>query len=146
MASQVSTGTLVAYLAALASDTLKIGLLKNTYSPNPDHKFVSDVNTHECGVSGYTGGFGGAGRKTLASKTITEDTTNNRAVHDAADPSTWTALASGETLRFAFVCKEVTNDGASPLLAVLDFGADKILNGGDFSVALNSLGISYIQT
>jgi len=145
MASQVSTGALVAYLAALASDTIKIGLLKNTYSINPDHKFVSDVNTHECGVSGYTGGFGGAGRKTLASKTISEDTTNNRAVFDAADPATWSALAAGETLRYAFVCKEVTNDGASPLLAVLDFGADKPTNGSDISIQINSLGIYYIQ-
>jgi len=151
MASQVSTGTLVLSLTAsvnLTSDTIKIGLLKNTYTADPDHKFVSSVATTECDATSYTGGFAGGGRKTLASKTCTEDTANNRAVFDAADTGlTWTALggATNNTLRYAFICKEVTSDAASPLLAVLDFGADKSTNGGDFTIALNSLGIYYIQ-
>ena len=149
MASQVATGTVVLCMNGgidLDTDTLKIMLLKNTYTPNPDHKFVGDgLGAAETTATGYTGGFGGAGRKTLASKTVTEDTTNNRAVLDAADPATWPALGAGDTLRYAGVIKEVTNDAASPVVAVLDFGADKILNGGDFTTALNALGIYYSQ-
>jgi hypothetical protein len=145
MASKVSTATLVLYLAALASDTVKMGLLKNTYTPNPDHNFVDDVASHETTASGYTGGFGGGGRKTLASKTISENATDDTVVYDAADPASWTALGSGDTLRYAFVCKEVTNDAASPLIAVLDMQADKILNGGDLTLAINSAGIFTID-
>lgn len=150
MASQVATGTVVLAMTAainLSTDTLKFGMLKNTYTPNPDHKFMSDINTHECNATNYTGGFGGAGRKTLSSKTVTEDTTNNRAVLDAADPATYTALGgtTDNTLRYGFVCKEVTNDAASPIVAILDFGADKNTNGGDFTAAFNALGIYYVQ-
>lgn len=147
MASGWMQGTLVAYLAELSSATLKVGLLKNTYTFNPDHKFVSDITagSNECSVTGYTGGFGGAGRKTLSGKTITEDTTNNRATFDATDPATWTALAAGNTLRYAFICEEITSDAASRVIAVLDFGADYVTNGGDFSVAFNAAGIAYIN-
>ncbi|MGL4649661.1 MAG: hypothetical protein ACRC1H_09665 [Caldilineaceae bacterium] len=145
MASGWMQGTLVSYLAELSSATLKVGLLTNAYTFNPDHKFVSNISAQEASVSGYTGGFGGAGRKTLSGKTITEDTANNRATFDATDPATWTALAAGNTLRYAFICEEITNDAASRVVAILDFGSDYITNGGDFSVAFNALGIAYIN-
>ena len=152
MASQVSTASLVLALGGtldLNTDTLKMGLLKNTYTPNADHNFVDDVAANECDATNYTPGFAGAGRKTLTSPTVTEDTGTNRAVMDAADTGlSWTAIggASNNTLRYAFVCKEVTNDAASPLIAVLDFGADKTTNGGDFTVTINASGIFYIST
>lgn len=140
-------GTLVTYLAELSSATLKIMLLRSTYTYNPDHKFIADLTpaSNECNVSGYVGGFGGAGRRTLASKTITEDTTNNRATFDAADPSTWTALGAGNTLRFAAIVEEVSTDANSRVVAVLDFGSDFLTNGGDFSVSFNAAGIGYIN-
>jgi hypothetical protein len=147
MPSSWTQQAFVNYMAALASDTLKIMLLRSTYTVNPDNKFVSDIVASECTATNYTGGFGGAGRKTLASKTITADDTNNRAVFDAADPAAWTALggATNNTLRYCAIIKEVTNDAASQVIAILDFGADFNTNGGDFSVAFNALGIGYTQ-
>lgn len=147
MASGWMQGTLVAYLASLAGATLKAGLLKNSYTFNPDHKFVSNLSpgTHECSVVGYTGGFGGSGRKALSSITLTEDTTNNRVVLDAADPTQWASLAAGNTLRYLFVAEEITSDAASRVVAVLDFGEDFITNGGPLDVALSTLGIAYIN-
>lgn len=147
MASGWMQGSLVAYLAELSSATLKVMLLKSSYTFNPDHKLVADLTpgTHECSVSGYTGGFGGAGRKTLSGKTITEDTSNNRATFDATDPSTWSALGAGNTLRYVAIVEEITSDAASRVIAVLDFGEDFVTNGGDFSVAFNAAGIAYIN-
>lgn len=147
MASGWMQGTLVTYLAELASASLVVGLLRNTYTFNPDHKFVADLSpgTHECNVTNYTGGYLGSGRKTLSSKTITEDTTNNRATFDAADPSTWTLLGAGNVLRYLFVAEPITSDAASRVVNVLDFGADFTTNGGDFSVAFNAAGIAYIN-
>ena len=152
MASSWTQQVFVNGLAAginLSTDTLKIMLLKNTYTVNPDHKFVSDLTpaSNECSATNYTGGFGGASRKTLASKTLTADDTNNRAVFDAADPSAWTALggATNNTLRYAAIIKEITNDAASQVVCILDFGSDYNTNGGDFSVAFNALGIGYVQ-
>lgn len=150
MPSQVATGSVVLCMKGdldLDTVTIKGMLLKNGYTPNPDHKFVSDIVAQEADATGYTAGFGGAGRKTMASPTVTEDATNNRAVFDAADPSTWTALggATNNTLRYMAVIREVTNDAASPVIAVLDFGSDKLTNGGDFTVAIAALGIYYVQ-
>lgn len=147
MPSSWTQQAFVNYMAALASDTLKIMLLRSTYTVNPDHKFVSDIVANEASATNYAGGFAGAGRKTLASKTITADDTNNRAVFSAANPAAWTALggATNNTLRYCAIVKEITNDAASQVIAILDFGADFNTNGGDFSVAFNALGIGYTQ-
>lgn len=145
MASNWMTGTLVAYLAELASATLKAIPLRSTYTPNPDHKFVSDLVAHECSVTGYTGGFGGAGRKVIGSKTITEDAANNRAVFDAADPSAWTGLAAGNTLRYVAIAEEITDDAASRVVAVVDLQSDFVTNGGDLTVQWNAVGIAVIN-
>lgn len=149
MASNWMQGGLVRLMGAgnAGSDTFKVMLLKNTYTPNKDHDLVSEINAHECDATGYTPGFAGAGRKTLSSPTITVDDTNDRAVFDAADPATWTALggATNNTLRYVAVIWENTSDAASIVLAVLDMGADKATNGGDFSVQLAALGIGYIN-
>jgi len=147
MASGFAQGTLVTYLAELSGDAKKIMLLRNTYTFDPDHKFVSSIVANECNATNYTGGFGGAGRKSLTGQSITEDTANNRATYDATDPAAWTALggATNNTLRYAAIIEEITNDAASRVVAILDFGADYNTNGGDFSVAFNALGIGYIQ-
>lgn len=152
MASVVATNALVECMKGtldLDGSTLKIMLLKSTYTPNPDHKFVSDLTpaTYECNATNYTGGYNGAGRKTLSGLTVTEDTTNNRAVFDAADPSNWTALGgtTDNTLQYAAIIKEITNDAASLVVAVLDFGTTFTTNGGDFGVSFSASGIFYTQ-
>lgn len=100
---------------ALLTDTIKILLVKSTYTPNRDHDFVGDV-TEISGVSGYTGGFGGAGRKTLASKTLAVTDASDLFTFDAADVS-FGALGTGDTIGGGVICKEVTNDAASPIIA-----------------------------
>jgi hypothetical protein len=146
MPSGWAQGTLATYLSELSSATLKAMLLTSAYTFNPDHKFVSQINANECTSDGYIGGYGGAGRRTLSSKTITEDAANNRAVFDAADPSTWTAIGgiTPNTLRYVAIVEEITNDAASRVVCILDFGADKTTNGGDFTVAFNATGIAVI--
>lgn len=127
------------------SATIKIALAKNSYTPSKDHNFASDFASDECDAGGYAGGFNGAGRKTLASRTVTEDDANDRVVLDAADPSNYT-LAAGNTLRYAPIVEEVTNDSDSPLIAVLDMGGDKITNGGDLDVNFDAVGCGVFNT
>jgi hypothetical protein len=148
MPSVVPQATLVlAFKGDLDLDTatLKGMLLTSSYVPNPDHKFVSNIVANECSVSGYTGGYGGAGRKTLSSVTIAEDTTNNRCVIDAADPATWVALGAGNTLGFIAIIREFTSDAASPVLAVLEFSSTLLTNGGDVAVQFSADGMFYTQ-
>ena len=127
---------------------IKILLVSNAtaYTPNADHVFIdeagaNDVIDAETNVTNYTGGFGGAGRKTLASRAITVDNTNDRAEFDAADV-TWTALGNGtnQTVVAGVIVKEITNDAASLLIGYVDF-SDFTTNGADLTLQWDAEGI-----
>lgn len=114
----VTSGTPAARVDVIA-DSIKVMLIGTTtpYTANNDHRFVSSAAGSELtGVSGYTGGFGGAGRKTLASRTLSADDTNDWGIFDAADVL-WTALGTGDTIGGAIVFKELTSDALSPMIA-----------------------------
>lgn len=100
-----------------------------------DLNFVADVSANELSGTGYA-------RKTLATKTITEDDTNDRAVFDCDDPSVYTALNAG-TIAGAWVFRQVTNDADSALWMFLDC-TDLVTNGGDVTVTINSAGLSTV--
>lgn len=112
----------------------KVGLAKSTYAPDPDESSLSTFAASEADCTGYTGAFGGAGRK-AATITVTEQTANNRTVNIIGD-LTWTALggASNNTLGFAVWLKETTNDASSTPLAYLNFSANVTTNGSDVLV------------
>lgn len=126
-----TSGTPAARVDVIA-DTIKVMLVTSGYTFNPDDRFVSSAAASEISVTGYTGGFGGSGRKTLASRTLSADDTNNWAAFDAADV-TWTALGSGATIAAAIVFKELTSDALSPMIAYFDI-ADTPTNGGDITI------------
>lgn len=126
-----------------AANTIKVMLLGTGYTPNKDHVFVSDVVASELSGTGYTGGFGGSGRKTLASKTIGKNDSTDKAYLDAADV-TWTAINAG-TIGFAVVFKEITSDAASPVICNVDL-ADIVTNGGDVTIAWDAAGILTISS
>lgn len=159
MASQVYTSGLakimgMATAVAYLSDTIKALLLgiATPYTVNADHDFldeggVNDPTDAEISTTNYVGGFGGAGRKTLASKTISVNDTNNRVEVDAADV-VWTALgpaSGGPTLAAAVITKEITNDAASPMFAYLDF-TDTVVNGGDVTLQFAAGGFMQVNT
>lgn len=113
-----------------AADTIKLILVTSAYTPDPDHDFASDL-TNELSGTGYTGGFGGSGRKTIGSKAFETDTTNNR-VELTFGAVTWTAINAGNP-KYAILVKEITNDAASRLIAYLDLGT-VVTNGGDLTI------------
>lgn len=114
----------------LAADTIKIILVTSSYTPDPDHDFASDL-TNELSGTGYTGGFGGGGRKTIGSKAFETDTTNNR-VEFTFGATTWTGINAGSP-KYAILVKEITNDAATRLIAYLDLGT-VTTNGGDLTI------------
>lgn len=132
----------------LLTDTIKCMLLKSTYDSNddPDVDFIDDGGAndpidHEADCTGYTGGFAGAGRKTLASKATNIDDANNRVEFDFADVA-FGALGNGtnNTLGSFAIIKEITNDAASIYIASDDV-ADKPTNGGTITYAVNAEGM-----
>jgi len=123
----------------LLNDTIKVILLTSSYTPNKDHQFVSDVNTYELNGTGYANGYGGSGRKSLASKAIGKNDSTDKAYFDAAD-SSWTAITAG-TAAYAVLCKEITADSSSPIICCVDISPDVATNGGDYTIQWDSAGI-----
>lgn len=117
----------------LETDSIKCMLVSSAYTPNIDtHNFLSDV-TGEVTGTGYT-----AGGQALATKSVTEDATNDLAKFDAADV-TW--AASTITARGAILYKDTGVATSSQLIAYFDFGTDQSSSNGDFTVQWNASGI-----
>lgn len=115
-----------------ASDTIKARLVKSTATVNKDDTSMTGHTT----ITGSTD-------QTLGSKTFTEDTTNDRIVYDAAD-STWTAVASGETVQGIDIFQFVSNDAGSTPIAFIDI-TDLPTNGGDITLQWATTGLFYTQ-
>ena len=126
----------------------KLVLVTSTYSVDFTDDFLDmgdsgDVSSHEVGVvgacTGYVPGFGGAGRKTVVTTVTLDDTMNG--AHVSLSDTAWTPLggAANNTLGGVVVCKEDTNDAASPLIAFLDF-TDTATNGSDITLDFNASG------
>jgi hypothetical protein len=118
----------------LDTDTVKVMLVTASYVPDQDaHTKRSDV-TNEITGTGYT-----AGGQTLSGKTVTADNTNNRGVFDANDV-TWSGATF--TARGAVLYKSRGGAAsADELICYLDFGTDKSVSGGDFTIQWGANGI-----
>jgi hypothetical protein len=127
-----------------ATDTIEIIIVKSTYVPDRDDTNSVYAAAEITGVSGYTGGYGGAGRKVLASKTITNDTALNRTVYDAADPSTWT-LGTGDTVGGYIIGKKGAASDATAVPLFFLEETDFPTNGSPVSLAFDAAGIAYTQ-
>jgi hypothetical protein len=115
------------------TNTIKVSLHTSTYSPNLDtHDFYDDV-TNEVSSTNYTaGGF------TLTSPTITVDGASNEVRLDAADAS-WTTVTF--TTRYGVVYKSTGTASTSPLIALIDFGADQTVSAANFSIVFAATGV-----
>ena len=116
------------------TSTLKLTLIKDSYTYDPDHDFVNDVTSAECDATGFNGGFAGADRNVCAI-TVTEQTASNRVVCILTD-ETYSAIggASNNTLESALLMREVSADSDSIPLVYLEFSATVATNGSDISV------------
>lgn len=117
----------------LDTDTIKVALVTSTYTPDIDTDLDFADITNEVSGTGYT-----AGGATLGTKTVTVDTTNNRAEFDAAD-TVWTTATL--TARGAVVYKDTGTPATSPLICYIDFTTDKSSASGDFTISYNAEGI-----
>lgn len=121
----------------LDTSAIKVLLVTSAYTPDADHNFVSQVSANELvNVSGT-----GYARKTLSSKTVTQDDTNNLAYFDAADLS-YTAINAG-TAKAAIVFYDTGSDATAVLIAYIDqgFGAGVATNGSDLTLTWPATGI-----
>jgi hypothetical protein len=118
------------------SDTIKVALLTNSYTPNQDtHDYFDDVASFEVsGATGYT-----ASGLTLTNKTNTYNGTTNVIVLDA-DDVTWTS--STITARYAVIYNATPSTNATrPLVGYVDFGSDQSSSNGNFTITWDATGI-----
>lgn len=126
------------------SDTIEVIAMKSSYTPNKDDTFSVYAAGEISGVTGYTGGFGGSGRKALATKTITNDTTNDRTTYDADDPSAWT-IGAGDTIGgFIIGKKGSASDATATPIFWLDV-TDTPTNGAALTLQFPAAGIGFTQ-
>ena len=118
----------------LDTDTIKVMLVDDTFAPDVDGDTKRSDVTGEVTGTGYT-----AGGATLANKTVTVDTANDRAIFDADDVVWSTATI---TARGAVLYK--SRGGASTadeLICYIDFGSNISSTAADFTLAFNASGI-----
>jgi len=115
---------------ALAGSTLKLALFTNSYTPsaNTDELYSSLSGEVSSSGTGYT--TGGATVASLSSAYI--DTTN--ASLDAANVS-WSSASF--TARYGVLY----NTADSKIVAIYDFGGDKTVTSGTFTVTWNASGL-----
>jgi len=106
-------------------------MLVTGYTPNIDsHNGYSDVSGVEESGTGYT-----AGGATLASLTITKNTTNDRAEWDAADV-TWTGLNVGTPSHVI-----VYDDSHAGKCLIGYWELTTASNGGNYTLQWGSAGL-----
>ena len=124
------------------STTVKAMLLRPSYVPVSTDGAVSALTIYEITGTGYSGGYGGTGRKSLTSNTVTAATASDQARLDAAD-LTWTALDAGQVGWVALVVESGGSDATSTVLAVISLPVT-LTDGSDFPVLWPENGILFL--
>jgi hypothetical protein len=131
-------GDILAAVHNLGTGTYKAILLGTGYTPDPSHKFVSDVSAQEISGTGYASGYAGAGRKTISSPTVTIDTTNHYA-YFTYTVATWTGINAG-TIRYIGIWKPNTSDADSKIICIKQLDQDVVTTGVDFTYTVPATG------
>ena len=115
-------------------------------TPPANAAAAADINVPNDIVADELSGTGYA-RKTLVNPAITEDDTNDRAVFDTDDPSTYPAISAG-TIAGGWVVERVAgaDDDANDHVWVFLETNDLVTNGGDVNLAIATLGISTVTS
>lgn len=124
----------------LSSDTLKIMLVTSSYAAAKTDTSVTTAAAAEIAATNYTGGFGGAGRKSAA-RSIVNDTVANVVRMVLSGNTTWTAIGgvTNSTIAAAVLIKEVTNDAGSIPVAYWPLALAVTTNGSDFSLTRDAV-------
>lgn len=126
------------HLGVWATGTFKFALMKDTYTPDSSHQFMSSVvaGSTEVSVSGYV-------RQTVTGKTRTPNTGTGRIYYDADNPNFGT-LGSGQDAGGLLLFHFVTNDSDSVPVTFLDMTDIDTSLLDPFIILLSSSGVAFI--
>lgn len=117
------------------TNTIKVILYTNTGNASTlSLEYVADITSTEVSGTNYT-----AGGATIGSIAVTESTGTTTV--DGNDVS-WTVSASGfSNARYAVIYKDTGSAATSPLIGLIDFGADYGNVAGTLSIEWSASGI-----
>lgn len=110
---------------------------------NPDHQYMSDVDGSEASTTGYTSGFAGTAI-TCSGLGVTYDSTNNRCVL-AGTAGTFTAIGVPAGYSVTLARMYIPGSSYSDSKVIASFDCAIALNGGNFTIAFNAVGIGTIS-
>jgi hypothetical protein len=127
---------------SLTGGSWKVALLITTV-PDPD--WYHPTSMTECSATGYTGGYGGSGRK-ATTVSFSADNTTNRTYMICTD-CTWNPLggATNQTVIGAVLIYEKGGADSSSVLVAWFDGVDTPTNGGTFTADFSATGDLFIQ-
>ena len=114
-------------------------LLNSSAGCTKDTEYVSEVVANEISGTGYTGGYAGAGRKTIGGtgdRTVSHSSA--KGTLDVASP-TWTGLDAG-TIGEVLTVVKGTSDADSLVVSYEDI-TDVVTNGGPWTYEIAALGL-----
>lgn len=117
----------------LEADTIKVMLLDDSHSFTTTHNVIGDVSANEISGTGYT-----AGGATLASKAVTQATSTKWDADDVA----WTSATFSAWHAVLYDDTVATDD----LIASIDFGGEKAVSAGTFTIQWHANGIITLAT
>lgn len=122
----------------LDTDTFKLTLHTDTYTPNQDtHDYYDDATNELSTASGYT-----SGGVALSSTALSYDSTTNQVRWDFADPS-W-AFTGSQTWRYGVIRKSRGGAAsADELLCYLAWDSNQTVST-TYTLTIDSLGLLYI--
>lgn len=119
----------------LPTDTIKMSLHGNSYTPDMDNDDYHNDATDEITGTGYT-----AGGATLANVAVTHDDTNDRAELDFDDPS-WGSGATLTNVKYGVVYKDRGGAAtADELVGLLTFDALQSVSNATFTIQNDAEG------
>jgi hypothetical protein len=119
----------------LDTDTIKVALLKSTYTPDVSSDYWSDISVSEISATGDYA----SGGVTLTGAIATNDDTNEQGVLDYDD-----VILNGVTIpdfQYLVIYKSTGIAASSPLLFYLDMTAPTAIIGRTIIISWNSLGV-----
>lgn len=123
------------------TNAIQCGLSSSTHVPNKDDVFLDDGGADDF-VDGELSGTGYS-RQTLASKTLTYDTANDRVEWDAADV-TWTGINAGTAAQATYFQDTGGANTTRRCWLNVDTGGFPVTtNGGDLTIQHNAEGIAH---
>lgn len=120
--------------------------MSSSYSPDAKaHDVIADISSHELDADGYSGGFGGASRKTPQNRVARRDDPNGRVEYDF-DDITWSSLGGGvsannDEIGYFVLAVEDTDDASSPLVGWDSLQDNRETNGSDITYSPSAEGM-----